>query len=252
MREAVVHFYLTWLEIGLALPTLFALLRTTAPYGRHIREGWGKTLPSRLGWILMEVPSTLLFAGIFALGAHRAETVPLVMLAIWQLHYVHRTFVFPFRMRAKGKRMPLSVPLMGAGFNVLNSYVNGRWISHLGSYDADWLSDPRFVIGTAVFLAGMAINIHSDSVLFNLREPGETGYKIPRGGLYRWVSSPNYLGEILEWCGWALLTWSFAGLAFAIYTVANLAPRALSNHRWYREKFEDYPPRRRALVPFLL
>jgi len=62
----------------------------------------------------------------------------------------------------------------------------------------------------------------------------------------------DYLGEIVEWTGWAVATWSLAGLAFALYTAANLAPRALSHHAWYRARFPEYPPSRRALVPFLL
>ncbi len=35
-------------------------------------------------------------------------------------------------------------------------------------------------------------------------------------------------------------------------TAATLVPRALAHHEWYRERFADYPPERRALVPFLL
>ena len=45
------------------------------------------------------------------------------------------------------------------------------------------------------------------------------------------------------------MTWSLAGLAFALFTACNLAPRAIANHRWYRQQFPDYPPRRRILVP---
>jgi protein-S-isoprenylcysteine O-methyltransferase Ste14 len=89
------------------------------------------------------------------------------------------------------------------------------------------------------------------TVLRNLRGPGETGYKIPRGGAYNWVSCPNYLGEIVEWLGWALATWSFGGLAFAAYTAANLVPRALANHRWYQKRFPDYPVQRKAILPFV-
>jgi hypothetical protein len=70
--------------------------------------------------------------------------------------------------------------------------------------------------------------------------------------LYEYVSCPNYLGEMLEWCGWAIATWSLAGFAFAFYTIANIGPRALANHRWYREKFPDYPPQRKAVIPYVL
>ncbi len=65
------------------------------------------------------------------------------------------------------------------------------------------------------------------------------------------MASPNYFGEVLEWCGWALAVKGLAGWAFAIYTFANLAPRARSHLRWYREKFDDYPNQRKALIPFI-
>ncbi|HDP80029.1 MAG TPA: DUF1295 domain-containing protein, partial [Spirochaetes bacterium] len=94
-------------------------------------------------------------------------------------------------------------------------------------------------------------NMHADHVLKNLRSPGETGYRIPAGGLYRFVSCPNYFGEILEWTGWALATWSLPGLAFALFTMANLVPRARAHHRWYHETFPDYPAERKRVIPFL-
>ena len=62
---------------------------------------------------------------------------------------------------------------------------------------------------------------------------------------------PNYLGEIVVWSGWALATWSLPGLAFAVWTIANLAPRARSHHTWYQETFPDYPAERKALVPWM-
>jgi 3-oxo-5-alpha-steroid 4-dehydrogenase 1 len=252
MNEAELHFYLVLALFGLSLPVLLFLLRITAPYGRYSRGGFGPSIPSRLAWIVMESPTVLLFAAVYLAGSFRFETVPLVLCAFFQIHYVHRTFVFPFRMRTKGKRVPLSIPLAGALFNVVNAYINARWISHFGTYAGAWLADPRFVAGALLFALGLSINLHADTVLIHLRKPGESGYKIPRGGMYRWISSPNYFGEIVEWIGWALMTWSLAGLAFAVWTIANLAPRALSNHTWYREKFADYPRERRALIPYVL
>ncbi len=244
------HSVLVGVEIGLAAVTFVALMFITAPYGRHVGAGWGPTLSNRTGWILMEAPAVLAFLAFYLMGDHRFEAVPLVMLGIWQIHYVNRTFVFPFRLRSR-KRMPWVIPLTAIAFNVLNAYVNARWISHLGTYGIDWFTDPRFMAGAAIFAIGLAINWHSDHVLLHLRKPGETGYKVPEGGMYRYVSCPNYFGEILEWAGWALLTWSWAGFAFLLYTMANLVPRALQNHRWYLDKFDDYPPRK-AVIPGLL
>jgi hypothetical protein len=252
VNELALHGWVVGAEFALAAVTLVVLLFVAAPYGRYAREGWGPTLPAAVGWVLMEAPAVALFALFFFAGNHRLEVVPLVFLGLWQLHYLNRTFIFPLRMRAKGRRMPILVALLAIGFNTLNACVNARWIGHLGSYGIEWFADPRFVLGTTLFLAGWLGNLHSDAILRNLRKPGETGYGIPRGGLYRRVSTPNYFCEIVEWTGWAIATWSSAGLAFAVYTAANLVPRALSHHSWYRAHFADYPPERKALIPYLL
>jgi steroid 5-alpha reductase family enzyme len=203
--------------------------------------------------VVQELPAPLVFAIVFLRGEHAAALVPLLFLALWQLHYLQRTFVFPLLMRTGGKGTPLATVALAILFNCLNASLNAYAITHGAlRHDAAWLSDPRFLAGVALFLAGWAANLHSDAILRSLRKPGETGYKIPTGGLFRYVSCPNYLGEIVEWCGWALATWTYAGALFAIFTIANLAPRALTHHRWYQERFPDYPKERKALVPGIL
>ena len=42
------------------------------------------------------------------------------------------------------------------------------------------------------------------------------------------------------------------GVVILLITAGNLIPRAVQTHRWYREKFADYPADRKALVPFLI
>ena len=239
------------LEFVLAAATFVGLLFVVAPYGRHGRSGWGPTVPARFGWLVMESPAPLVFLGVYLAGSHRADLVPLLFLLLWQAHYVQRSFVYPLIMRG-GARMPMSVMVLAIAFNVLNASINARWVSEFGNYPLSWLRDPRFLAGVVVFVVGYALNLSADRTLRELRRPGESGYRIPQGGAYRLVSCPNYLGEIVEWCGWAVATWSLPGLAFAAYTTANLAPRAIANHRWYLDRFPDYPRGRRALIPYLL
>lgn len=240
-----------WVMFGLAAVTFLGVSFVVAPYGRHAREGYGPSVPARVGWVVMESPAVFALLFFYFTGPSPLQPGALALLGVWLLHYLHRTFVFPFRMRAEGKTMPVFIVSLAIAFNLFNAYVNGRWLSAEGRYPASWLTDPRFVVGVGVFLAGFAINLWADGVLRALRAPGETGYRVPRGGLYEYVSCPNYLGELLEWTGFALAAWSLAGLAFVAYTAANLAPRARAHHRWYLEKFPDYPRSRKALVPFL-
>jgi 3-oxo-5-alpha-steroid 4-dehydrogenase 1 len=248
MPESQIHFYAVVAEVVFGAAAFVALFFITAPYGRHARTGWGPTVPARVGWIVMESPAALLFLAIFVSGEHRFETFPLMLLALWLWHYVHRTFVFPFLLPAESKRMPLSVVALAFVFNILNAYINARWLSHFGDYQSvPW---PRFLLGALVFFTGFFMNVWADRKLLELKRSGK-GYVIPHGGLYERISSPNYFGEIVEWGGYAIAAASLPALAFGWFTLANLAPRAWSHHVWYRGKFPNYPKERKALVPFL-
>jgi steroid 5-alpha reductase family enzyme len=146
--------------------------------------------------------------------------------------------------------MPLLIVLAGAMFNAVNAYLNARWLTALGPIRSSaWLETTAFVTGAGLFMVGATINIVSDEILLSLRTRGSDGYRTPSGFLYRWLSCPNYLGEIVEWAGWAIATWSMAGASFAIWTAANLIPRARMHHLWYRDRFPAYPRERRALFP---
>ena len=234
----------------LAVVVFVALFFVAAPYGRHIRKGWGYTIGNKLGWVLMEAPAPIAFAVCFLLGGHGITTATLAFLFLWEAHYLHRAFIYPSGLRGAARRMPLAVVSFGILFNIMNGYLNGRYIfAFSGGYGTDWLADPRFIVGTALFIIGFVINRQADIVLRNLRKPGESGYKISYSRFYRWVSCPNYLGEITIWIGWAVATWSLPGPVFAFWTVANLLPRARAHHAWYRKTFPDYPLERKALVP---
>lgn len=250
MTEHDFHRGLALAIIALGALTAIALRFISAPYGRHARAGWGPTLSARAAWIAMEAPASLGFLYVYLLGSRRGAPAAIALLALWQAHYAHRAFVYPFRARG-GRPMPLAVAMMGAVFNLCNAYLNARQLSELGVYPLAWLWDPRFLIGASLFVVGVAINLRADEALRALRAPGETGYKIPRGGLYEYVSSPNYLGELIAWTGWAVATWSLAGAAFALFSAANLVPRAATHHAWYRSNFDEYPAERRALIPFV-
>lgn len=236
----------------LAIFTYWLVSRVTAPYGKLVTKGYGATMGVREGWMVMESPAlwaTILF---FAMGNNKLGSVPLILLRLYQLHYFNRCVIYPMRMKVQGKGIPILVVTCGFFFNVYNAYLQGRWLSHYGSYERSWLTSPQFVVGTLVFFTGFVINFWSDTILLSLRsDEHDRSYKIPRGFLYKFVTSPNYFGEMVEWLGWAILTWSPAGLSFFLYTVANLAPRAVVTHHWYMKKFNDYPKERKYLVPFL-
>lgn len=253
MIPVSVFYFIVYLWIAIALVSFPFIIRTVAPYGRHSTAKWGAMISNRWGWIIMEAPALLVFVVFFFLGSPSHNAPTWIFFSLYSIHYINRDIIFPLRIRTKGKKMPLAIMFMAIFFNMVNGFINGYYLGNLADEHTNaWLQDPRFLGGIIVFFTGMFINMQSDNILIHLRKPGETGYIIPRGGFFKFISCPNHFGEIVEWFGYALMTWSSPGLAFAVWTLVNLMPRALHHHKWYLSVFPDYPKNRRALIPYLL
>jgi hypothetical protein len=246
VSERLFHHDLALAYLAVAAVVFVVLFFVPAAYGRHTRRGWGPTMNTRLAWVLMEIPSLLIMTSCLVM-AQRPSPAARLLGCLWVAHYAHRALIFPFRMKMEGRRTPVVIPMLGALFNCGNAYLNGRWLFAFSP--GDETMDARYLAGVGLFAVGFAINYQADRTLAALRASAGNGYGIPAGGLYRWISCPNYFGEILEWSGFALAAWSIPALSFAVWTAANLVPRARSHHRWYHAEFAAYPPERKALIP---
>ncbi len=231
----------------------------SAPYGRFARKGWGLTINSKAAWFLMELPAPMFPMIVFLLAVtgvpFLSVSVPGIFsitgLLVWESHYIYRTFIYSARMRGSKRNFPLLLVVFALVFNLINGYINSYYLFKING-KTPFLLSVNHIAGLILFTAGLTITISSDRIIRNLRSNGETGYFIPDGGLFRFISSPQYLGEILEWTGWAVFCWSLPALAFALFTFANLFPRAVANHKWYKKNFEEYPGNRKIFIPYIL
>jgi len=242
-----------WIMSITALIVFFALYHVKAGYGKFAAPKWGYAINSRSGWVIMETPALFVMLFLYIYTPRDIGIVPLVFFLFFELHYFQRSIVFPLLIRGKNT-MPLSIIFMGIFFNILNGLMQGLWIFFLhpeGQYTTEWFFSPFFIAGTILFFAGMIINIHSDSVIRNLRQPGDTRHYLPGKGLYKYVTSANYFGEVIEWTGFALLTFSWPALVFAWWTFANLVPRADAIYRHYIEEFGETAAQRMRIFPFV-
>ena len=248
----------------IGLVVFIMLYFVDAGYGKMRTEKWGPAINNKVGWFLMEMP---VFVAVLYLWSTAAATPELavvkqapywVFLLIFELHYFQRSFIFPFLLKGNSK-MPIIIMIMSVAWNLINGYAQGWWLFHLAPvycpdlYTADWLTDPRFIVGTVIFVAGFIINLHSDHIIRHLRKPGDTKHYLPKRGLYQYVTNANYLGEITEWLGFAVLTWSWAGALFFWFTCCNLIPRAHSIYKKYEEEFPDEFDRKKLkrVIPFI-
>ncbi|ORX96727.1 SRD5A1 protein [Basidiobolus meristosporus CBS 931.73] len=255
LLNRVVYFYLLFPVIvvvaSCVLTSPYGMLANNVPFGR---------VPGKLGWVVMEAVSPLIYLLCFFVPSSTQSPQPTIagyfFLGLWLVHYINRSFVSVWRSPYRSP-IPVVACLCAIFFNTGNAYMNGRWVAVFGEYPDLYLTRPNFLLGTVLFLVGFLGNIRAENVLMNLRRnytPGKdkSKYRIPRGFLFEYVSCPHYFFEILEWSGYAVATNSIPGVLFALCTAANLIPRAVQIHRWYQTTFKDYPSTRKAVIPMIL
>lgn len=258
MIVSAFYIYL-WVMIGLAVVVFIALNFVDAGYGMLLNPKWGKTINNKRAWFFMEFPIFVSMIVLWAASPHRFEIVPVIFFLLFEIHYFQRVFIFPFLMKGNSK-MPLAIMFMGISFNIMNAMMQGYWIFFEAyrikpdPYPIEWLWSPQFIIGTSLFIAGFVINLHSDYIIRHLRkDKNDTKHYLPKGGLFNKVTSANYFGELMEWLGFAILTYSVSGLVFFIWTFANLVPRANSIYKRYQKDFPEEMKERnlKRVFPFI-
>ena len=251
------HFFLnnfnvlviSWILVGLFTFLFLIISKTRTPYGRHSENGWGLMINNSWAWFWMEFPALIVMPIISLLGPNELNSYSMILIFIWFAHYFNRVIIFPLRIKTKNKKMPISIAISAFFFNIFNGLFNGYYVGYIMNTQS--ALEPNVIVGIIIFLIGMFINVSSDNKLISLRKHS-VGYKIPQGGFFKYVSCPNYFGEIIEWFGYLIIAFSLPALSFVLWTGFNLIPRALNHHEWYKENFKNYPKNRKAVIPFII
>ncbi|TKW06095.1 hypothetical protein SEVIR_7G219300v4 [Setaria viridis] len=107
-------------------------------------------------------------------------------------------------------------------------------------------------IGAAIFIWGSLHQLRCHAILGSLREHKDSDeYVIPRGDWFSRVSCPHYLAEIVIYFGLLIASGGsdISVWFLLLFVIANLSFSAVQTHKWYLQKFEDYPRSRFAIIP---
>jgi len=241
----ITEFAYIWILIALIIFPINLIFK--APYGKHSTKKWGKTIDNKTGWFLMELPALVTCPLIYFIAVEEIS-LSIGFVFIWITHYFNRTIIYPLRIKTKGKKIPIAIVASAFFFNLINGFLNGYFISLI---NFESLSFTYIISGLLMFIIGFYVNVSSDNKLIKLRT-NQKDYVIPKGRLFNYVSCPNFLGEIIEWLGFAIMTLNLGSTSFLIWTICNLIPRSKAHHKWYKENFEKYPTTRKAVIPYLL
>lgn len=247
------YHHVLWAMAFMGLFVFVTLYFVDAGYGKFRSNKWGYSINNKLGWVLMECPALIPIA--YTIVALTPSALAILFMSLYALHYVYRSFIFPAVLKGNSK-MPLAITAMGATFNFTNSTLLCASVvafpkesyTDICSYAGNW----NFWLGIVLFFMGMYTHMKADHTIRNLRKPGDTNHYLPKGGLFDYVTSANYFGELLEWTGFAILLCNPAAWMFVWWTAANLVPRAHAINKKYRAEFgNEQVGKRKRVIPFI-
>ncbi|KAE8213856.1 hypothetical protein CF327_g2678 [Tilletia walkeri] len=234
-----------------------------------------KDLGPQISWrtvFLIEYAGPIIIHPLFYFLAptlHRSapfepSQVQTLALSLVVLHYIKREFETLFIHRFSNDTMPFfnvfknSFHYWGLGgvfiaFFLYSPSTSRSALAKIApSSPFALLNDQTYLlIGASIWVIAELGNLFSHLQLMWLRPKGTRVRKIPRGGAFELVTSPNYFFEITSWLALTFLTLSPAVGLFAIVGAVQMAAWADKKHRNYRKEFKDYPRNRKRMIPFI-
>ena len=202
---------------------------------------------------LLVFAAVVVFRLHFAQGAaQQLEPAAVLGVGMWCSHFARRASESAWVHRYGKASVPTS--------DVVTEYI---YYWGFAAWNAIALTSASYrgpalwlmLLGLAVFVLAELGNARAHRMLRDLRPEGGKLRFIPRGFLFERVSSPHYLFEILSWVGFALVTETWAALAFLLVGAGILGAWAHTRHAAYKKDFDGlegrelYPAARRALIP---
>jgi len=180
----------------------------------------------------------------------------ILLLCLWDLHFAKRCLEVLFVHRYGQPKVPV-FESFGEQIVYLGFAAGCGYCVH-ANLSVPWRfgtpSTPVVALFSCVFLLGVVGNGICHWIL--ARNDRKKGY--PDVFLFKLVTCPHYMCEVITWTAWLIITQTFASAVFLLSTIITLT--IFSRERWQQHRqFYDgkegrplYPPNRKALVPFIL
>ncbi len=241
--------------IAFAFPVFYAAEATgwfSLGYSKFARQQQRYSVPSRLGMFLIYFPAIVIYPAVYYGGGAPESTWHTIAMVLVLAHFAKRCLETLFVHKYSGVMNGWTVLVVGSLYSTL------AWLlAEVATHDvtpelveAEGFED-LLVVGLAIWTVGQLLNYWHHRLLANLRKPGETGYKLPRGGLFRFVACPHYFAEVIAWVGYALFFHHISGAVLTVFMASYLMGRSHNTVKWYRNKLGEVPPGWRRMIPFI-
>jgi len=201
-------------------------------------------MPSRVGMFLLyfpaiivaQIPNFMTDSQTFH-GVGPAQIAhPYAQRVIWLVtaHFSKRTLEVLFLHKYSGGINLVSVILISTLYMISAALLTATAL--FGMPEGVRPGQTQSLVGVGVFAVGSLGNLYHHYLLAHLRKPGETGYKLPRGGMFGWICCPHYFFELVAWLGAAIVSAHATGWILLVCFTSYLGGRSGSTLAWYHAR----------------
>jgi Predicted membrane protein len=177
-----------------------------------------------------------------------------LLFALFHIHFLKREYETIFVHKFSANTMPARNIFRNSAFYwflagllcAVDIYAPGNLAdrNELGLLD---------YAGIAIFAIGETCNWIVHQHLASLRKPGGTERGIPNCIGSNWVTSPNYMFEVLAWVGVILVSRSWAVVVFICTGIIYMRAWSRDKEKALRKEFGDrYKKKRYTMLPGLI
>lgn len=242
-------------KLNIPFLTRDGALLTYSKFAQGVKVG--PDLPSQFGMMMMYAPSMMIGAyNLVLIGALTPAAIlsnrGALLSAMVTIHMGKRVLECAFLHKYSGT-MPLS---SSAFISVFYSIISIMAV-HYATLGEPISAKNEMMRSVAVllFAIGLLGNFYHHYLLATLRQPGETGYKVPHGGFFDLlggVATPHYTFELVGWLGVALAAQHMLLVASFVAMTCYLCDRAMAQSEWNRIALkEEYPKTRKHIFPMV-
>jgi len=244
LAEKYFHLFVTGWTF-LALLSLPMVLNRKPEKEQELDE---KLKTSKTNLILPELLSIAAFTFIFLTGNSAKTSVTWLFFFFWISHFGIK-IIFNTLNGHHYKTRSVNTKMFSVIVTV-NALINGYYLGWLWpAYAVSWINHPAFLGGSILIILGFVIQISAN---IGIATNEEIDKHVLNSGLHKIVFCPAYFGEILQWGGFAIITWSAPAAAAFCWMLPMLYMQATVQKHRYLHKFPELPMARKALVPYIL
>ena len=85
----------------------------------------------------MESPCVVIMVIYAFIVRDDLQTIHVIFLLLWLLHYIHRSFIYPFVIDMTNPKMQISIAISAFSFNIDNVNLKAFGIYYLTEYSSD-------------------------------------------------------------------------------------------------------------------